>query len=99
VQIFYLFQVPFLTVLLCTLSLARLSFELFFLRLVVSLFLVTLLYYVLFTHTQRERERGESCKLRRGFVPLMNLQWDSVESHFTCMHAKTPPTTATVHFL
>ncbi len=35
---------------------------------------------------------GFSSKLRRGFVPLMNLQWDSSESPFTCMHAALPTT-------
>jgi hypothetical protein len=40
--------------------------------------------YILFVIcTERERERGESSKLRCGFVPLMNLQWDSTESPFT----------------
>ena len=42
------------------------------------------LYYLLHTHIHTER--GESSKLRRGFVPLMNLQRDSIESPFTYMY-------------
>ena len=38
------------------------------------------------THTHIHTERGESSKLRRGFVPLMNLQRDSIESPFTYMY-------------
>jgi len=48
-------------------------------------------------HIQREREGGESSKLRCGFVSLMNLQWDSTDSPFTYVYNKhhllTPPTT------
>ena len=40
----------------------------------------------LHTHTHIHTERGESSKLRRGFVPLMNLQRDSMESPFTYMY-------------
>ena len=48
-------------------------------------------YYILFiiythTYTHIHTERGESSKLRRGFVPLMNLQRDSIESPFTYMY-------------
>ena len=46
--------------------------------------LYTLCY--LHTHTHIHTERGESSKLRRGFVPLMNLQRDSIESPFTYMY-------------
>ena len=38
------------------------------------------------THTHIHTENGESSKLRRGFVPLMNLQRDSIESPFTYMY-------------
>jgi len=38
------------------------------------------------THTHIHTEKGESSKLRRGFVPLMNLQRDSIESPFTYMY-------------
>ncbi len=38
------------------------------------------------THTHIHTERGESSKLRCGFVPLMNLQRDSIESPFTYMY-------------
>ena len=44
------------------------------------------IYFVLFTHPHTHAQRGETSKLRRGFVSLMNLQWDSVESPFY-MHA------------
>jgi hypothetical protein len=40
----------------------------------------------LYTHTRTYTKRGESSKLRRGFVPLMNLQRDSTESPFTYMY-------------
>jgi len=48
-------------------------------------------WYMLFvicthTHTHIHRERGESSKLRCGFVPSMNLQRDSTESPFTYMY-------------
>ena len=44
--------------------------------------------YYLHTHTYKHihTERGESSKLRCGFVPLMNLQRDSIESPFTYMY-------------
>jgi hypothetical protein len=38
------------------------------------------------THTHIHTERGESSKLRCGFVSLMNLQRDSIESPFTYMY-------------
>jgi hypothetical protein len=46
------------------------------------------IYSLLSTHTNTHihTERGESSKLRRDFVPLMNLQRDSIESPFTYMY-------------
>ena len=42
--------------------------------------------FVVYTYTHTYTQKGESSKLRCGFVSLLNLQWDSTESPFTYMH-------------